>query len=215
MTIGRNLRRLRKDRGLSQLVLSEKSGIAQPSISDVETGRREPHHATLKRLADALGVGVVEFFEEGRPPVPKLPSTPLARSDPEAIETKLFGAPASELEGELGPVLSEPEARSLSDDARRERDALERWMRMYAAAEDEERFSKRAESERAKALLRRARFYHDLLFDYWSKLYDRRGVPFKAAGQFAAEQIEARNLFLSALENETERKRVKQGGQAG
>src|SRR5215213_6719924 len=125
-TLGQNLRILRKTHGVSQPALAEKSGVAQPTISDIERGRREPHHSTLKKLADALNVPVAAFFhEDGSPRVPPPPTTPIADSTPEALETKLYGAPAAEVEGPLRPVLSEPEAMELSDSARRELDTLE------------------------------------------------------------------------------------------
>jgi transcriptional regulator with XRE-family HTH domain len=215
-TIGENLRRIRKSRRLGQMELAERSGVAQPTISGIERDRREPHPSTLQKLGDVLGVGVAAFFAEDTPPkVPPPPKTPLASSTPEALETKLYGAPAAEIEGALRPVLSEPEARELSDDARRERNALEDWIEEYATATTDERFARRADHERVKALRDRARFFQDWLFDCWSKLYDPRPVPFKTIEQFAAEQVETWNLFLSTVENEAERQRIRQSGMAG
>ena len=215
-TIGENLRRIRKDRHLGQVELAECSGVAQPTISAIERDHRDPHPSTLRKLAEAMDVPVAAFFQEdGRPKVPPPPKTPLARSTPEALETRLYGAPATEIEGELQPVLDEPQARALSDAARQERDAVEGWLKEYADAPTDERFERRADHEQAQELRDRARFYHDLIFDYWTKLYDPRPVPFKGAQQFAAEQAEAQTLFLSALENEAERQRIKQSGEAG
>jgi transcriptional regulator with XRE-family HTH domain len=215
-TLGQNLRTLRKTHGVSQPALAEKSGVAQPTISDIERGRREPHHSTLKKLADALNVPVAAFFQEdGSPKVPPPPKTPIADSTPEALETRLYGTPADEVDGQLTPVLNEPEARELSDAARMERDALEDWLGWYAAAPSGEKFERRADHEHVQELRDRARFYHDLIFDCWTKLYDPRGVPFKGAGQFAVEQAEARTMFLSAMQNEAERERIERSGEVG
>jgi transcriptional regulator with XRE-family HTH domain len=63
-TIGNNLRRLRKQSGLSQAALSEHAGVPQPTISNIESGRREPHQATLRKLAAALGVEVPALLVE-------------------------------------------------------------------------------------------------------------------------------------------------------
>jgi transcriptional regulator with XRE-family HTH domain len=53
--VGRNARRLRLARGLSQERLSELSGLTQQYISDLERGRRNPTVVTLFELAQALG----------------------------------------------------------------------------------------------------------------------------------------------------------------
>jgi DNA-binding XRE family transcriptional regulator len=55
------LKALREARGLTQVQLSEASGVSQATISRVEAGRLEPGWETAVRLADALGVSVEEF----------------------------------------------------------------------------------------------------------------------------------------------------------
>jgi transcriptional regulator with XRE-family HTH domain len=62
--IGENLRRIREQRRLSQPALAELSGVPQPTISKLERGHREPHQATLRRLARALDVGVGDLLIE-------------------------------------------------------------------------------------------------------------------------------------------------------
>jgi transcriptional regulator with XRE-family HTH domain len=217
MTIGENLRRIRMQRGLGQVELAQLAGLTQPTISEIETEHRGAQTRTLQKLAAALSVPVSMFFleDEGAPKVPPPPKTRLASSTTEEIETKLYGAPVKESAGEPQPVLSEPQVRELSDAARRERDALEGWLEEYASAPQGEKFERRADHDWVKALRDRARFYHDWLFDCWSKLYDPRPAPFKSAQQFAAQTVEARNLFLSALQNDDEIRRVEGSGQAG
>ena len=146
MTIGENLRTIRKRRGLDQVELARLAGVAQPSISLLETGRRGAQTRTLQKLADALNVPVAAFFaEDTAPKIPPPPKTRLASSTPEEIESKLFGAPAAQIAGELRPVLTEPQVRELSDAARRERDALELWIAAYTTASEAERFARRAD----------------------------------------------------------------------
>ena len=45
----------RKESGLTQKELSEKTGIAQGDISKIENGNANPSLKTLKRLANAMG----------------------------------------------------------------------------------------------------------------------------------------------------------------
>ena len=52
---GKRLRSLRKERLFTQVELSKMTGVAQDSISSLETGKREAHPGTIKKLAEALG----------------------------------------------------------------------------------------------------------------------------------------------------------------
>jgi transcriptional regulator with XRE-family HTH domain len=58
------LRRIRREKGLSQQELSALAGVGQDSISAIETGKHEPHPRTLRKLAKALNMEVAEFFKE-------------------------------------------------------------------------------------------------------------------------------------------------------
>ena len=54
---GENLVRVwREHRGLTVSALAEMAGIAQPYLSQIETGKREGTLATMKKIADALRV---------------------------------------------------------------------------------------------------------------------------------------------------------------
>lgn len=53
---GLNVRRVRKEAGLSQEALADLVGIARSYMSDVEVGRRNPSLAVVERIAKALGV---------------------------------------------------------------------------------------------------------------------------------------------------------------
>ena len=54
---------LRLAAGLSQRQLGEKCGLQQPHVSRYEVGKHEPTLTVAKNLADALGVGLDQFFE--------------------------------------------------------------------------------------------------------------------------------------------------------
>jgi transcriptional regulator with XRE-family HTH domain len=53
-----NLRRLRREAGLSQEDLSGRTGLHPTEISRLERATREPRLGTMVRLARGLGVGL-------------------------------------------------------------------------------------------------------------------------------------------------------------
>ncbi len=57
--VGRNVRRIRLEVGLTQEAFAEKSGFSQQYLSSLERGRRNPTIVTLFELATALGVSHV------------------------------------------------------------------------------------------------------------------------------------------------------------
>lgn len=67
--VGRNLRRLRLERGLSQEKLAHDARIAPSFISQIENGKRSPTVTLLQQLAATLRAPIVEFFAEGKAPV--------------------------------------------------------------------------------------------------------------------------------------------------
>ena len=69
--VGRNVKRIRLAKGLSQEQLAEKSGFSQQYISGLEKGQRNPTIISLYELAKALGVSHIELVtgvEVGRAP---------------------------------------------------------------------------------------------------------------------------------------------------
>lgn len=66
-TLSDRIRRRMRDLDMSQVELSRRSGVSQPYISQITTGRRgvRPGHRTVARLADALDVSP-EFFYRDR-----------------------------------------------------------------------------------------------------------------------------------------------------
>lgn len=59
--VGRNFARLRRERGLTQEEMEERSGFSQQYLSDLERGKRNPTVITLYELAQALGVSHVDL----------------------------------------------------------------------------------------------------------------------------------------------------------
>ena len=53
-----NLRKLRKEKGLSQIAVQMQTGIEQALISKYENGERVPPTETLMQLADFYGVSM-------------------------------------------------------------------------------------------------------------------------------------------------------------
>lgn len=61
--VGRNVKRVRTQRGLTQEQFADISGFSQQYISSLEKGRRNPTIVTLYELARALGVSHVELVQ--------------------------------------------------------------------------------------------------------------------------------------------------------
>jgi len=59
--VGRNVKRIRQDKGLTQEELAERSGFSQQYISGLEQGRRNPTIVSIYELATALGVSHMEL----------------------------------------------------------------------------------------------------------------------------------------------------------
>jgi transcriptional regulator with XRE-family HTH domain len=59
--VGRNVKRIRQEKGLTQEQLAEISGFSQQYISGLEQGRRNPTIVSLYELATALEVSHMEL----------------------------------------------------------------------------------------------------------------------------------------------------------
>lgn len=60
--IGRNFARLRRERGLTQEQLEERSGFSQQYLSSLERGRRNPTVITIYELAQSMGVDYLDLL---------------------------------------------------------------------------------------------------------------------------------------------------------
>jgi transcriptional regulator with XRE-family HTH domain len=54
--LGRNVRRLREEKGWSQEDYADRAGIHRTYVSDIERGRRNPTVMIVQKLAVPLGV---------------------------------------------------------------------------------------------------------------------------------------------------------------
>lgn len=61
---GKRLRKLRREKALSQQDLMKMTGIAQATLSDLEGGKRGARASTVRKLAEALGVQPKELMKE-------------------------------------------------------------------------------------------------------------------------------------------------------
>lgn len=62
--LGKRLKYYREQIGLSQIDLSEKSGISQASIARIESGKQKNlKRETMKKLADGLGISLSQLME--------------------------------------------------------------------------------------------------------------------------------------------------------
>ena len=58
MEIGNNIRKYRKESGMTQKELAQKTGCAEITIRQYETNKREPKFETLHAIATALSIPV-------------------------------------------------------------------------------------------------------------------------------------------------------------
>lgn len=64
MSIGRNVRKYRKIKGLTLRKLGEASTLAESTISDIENDKSMPSIKALTRIAKALGVDLDYLLKE-------------------------------------------------------------------------------------------------------------------------------------------------------
>jgi transcriptional regulator with XRE-family HTH domain len=64
--VGRRIRALREEQGLSLRALAGRSGLSQNAISLIERGENSPTVASLHALAQALGTPITDFFRDGQ-----------------------------------------------------------------------------------------------------------------------------------------------------
>lgn len=67
---GAVIKQLRNEKGWSQGQLAVYSETSQPTVNQIETGKRNPSTETLAKLARALEVEVAELFPKEQAPLP-------------------------------------------------------------------------------------------------------------------------------------------------
>jgi transcriptional regulator with XRE-family HTH domain len=61
--LGKNLKKIRTEKGISQGDISRKLNMDRGYISGIENGRRNPTIETLEKIASAIGVGVDDLIK--------------------------------------------------------------------------------------------------------------------------------------------------------
>ena len=60
--LGARIRKLRKEKGLTLVEIAEKTGIAQATLSRVETGSMSGTVESHEKIAEAIGIGLAELY---------------------------------------------------------------------------------------------------------------------------------------------------------
>lgn len=63
MTIGENMKRIRRIKGITQKQLGEKMGVTQQRIAQFELDKILPKYETVEKIAEALGVNPADIDE--------------------------------------------------------------------------------------------------------------------------------------------------------
>jgi transcriptional regulator with XRE-family HTH domain len=61
--LGRNLRRLREEKGWSQEDYADRAGIHRTYVADIERGRRNPTVTVVEKLAKPFGIGAGRLLD--------------------------------------------------------------------------------------------------------------------------------------------------------
>ena len=62
MNIGRVIKGLRIESGLTQIELAGKIGMAQTSLSQIESGHKKPHERNLKLICKSFGISLAGIY---------------------------------------------------------------------------------------------------------------------------------------------------------
>jgi len=85
--VGERLRALRRFRRCTLRTIAERSGLSESFLSQVERGRSSASIASLRRIADALGVSIADLFEPEGLPGPRV----LRRDERPALSFGILG----------------------------------------------------------------------------------------------------------------------------
>jgi transcriptional regulator with XRE-family HTH domain len=66
LELGRRIRAIREQRGMSLRAVAEVAGVSESFVSQVERGVASPSVASLRAIAEALSESITSFFEGGR-----------------------------------------------------------------------------------------------------------------------------------------------------
>jgi len=89
LTFGQCVRALRQEKGLTQVVFSERCGFYQTYLSRIENGQANPTLNAIEVIATGLGLTIFELFERVRQrlePAAVVADTASTGADPTASE---------------------------------------------------------------------------------------------------------------------------------
>ena len=61
--LGENIRRIREEKGMTQIELCRKLKVDRAYMSNVENGKKNPTLSTIEKIAKALGVSLEELMK--------------------------------------------------------------------------------------------------------------------------------------------------------
>jgi transcriptional regulator with XRE-family HTH domain len=70
--VGERLRVIRRLRRCTLRTVAQRAGLSESFLSQIERGRASASIASLRRIAEALGVSVADLFEPSGPPRPRV-----------------------------------------------------------------------------------------------------------------------------------------------
>src|SRR5437764_7540748 len=85
--VGERLRELRRFRRCTLRTVADRSGLSESFLSQVERGRSSASIASLRKIAEALGVSMADLFEPDGVPGPKV----LRRGDRPSLAFGVLG----------------------------------------------------------------------------------------------------------------------------
>jgi transcriptional regulator with XRE-family HTH domain len=85
--VGERLRELRRFRRATLRTIADRSGLSESFLSQVERGRSSASIASLRRIADALGVSMADLFGPDSVPGPRV----LKRDDRPSLSFGILG----------------------------------------------------------------------------------------------------------------------------
>jgi transcriptional regulator with XRE-family HTH domain len=85
--VGERLRSIRRARRCTLRTVADRSGLSESFLSQVERGQSSASIASLRRIADALGVSIADLFEGGSMPGPRV----LRRNERPALAFGVLG----------------------------------------------------------------------------------------------------------------------------
>src|SRR5881397_1135862 len=85
--VGERLRELRRIRRCTLRTIADRSGLSESFLSQVERGRSSASIASLRKIADALGLAMADLFEPDGPPGSRV----LRRDDRPALSFGILG----------------------------------------------------------------------------------------------------------------------------